>query len=96
MASRVMSCRGRTLRFNKSITSAPAARPTRGFSGVERGHVVEAHRRDAEKFADGRHRIRGELTAARAGTGHAWFSTLRRSASDMRPAACAPTASNTS
>ncbi len=35
--SRVMSWRGRTLRFSRSITSAPASRPMRAFSGSSAG-----------------------------------------------------------
>ncbi len=36
---------------------------------VRRRHVVRAHRRQAEERESGRHRVRGELAAARAGAG---------------------------
>ena len=38
----------------------------RGLRGIRRGHVVRAHRRDAEERERRRHRVRGELAAARA------------------------------
>ena len=60
VARRAGCCRSR------SITSAPACRPTSAFSRVGRRHRAAAHRRDAEELDRRGHRVGRELAAARA------------------------------
>ena len=92
----VMIWLGRKFLFSRSTASCPAWNATSGFFGSVAGMLFEAHRRDAEKFGRRRHRVGGELAAARAnsGTGNV-FETLQV-LGFILPAEWAPTASNTS
>ena len=69
IAGRVITWLGRSCRFNTSITSTPASRATRCLAGSCGRHAGAAERRDAERLADRGHGVRGELAAARPGTG---------------------------
>ena len=64
---------------------------------VERGDAVQARRADAQELERHRHRVGGELAAAgaRAGAGDV-LERVQLLARRSCPAACAPTASNTS
>ena len=70
IAVRVMIVRGRPSELRELHRPArPTAVPTSAFARIGRRHAAAAERRDAERLADDRHRVRGELAAARARAG---------------------------
>ena len=64
---------------------------------IRRGHIVEPGGADAEELEHRRHRVRGELAAARAGArARDALELVHVGVASSFPAAAAPTASKTS
>ena len=66
-ASRVSTCDGRVSSSTRRIASSPATTAACGLPGWFAGNLVQPRRADAEEVERGRHRVRGEVAAARAG-----------------------------
>ena len=65
-AARVRILLGRRSSATSFMTISPARAAAPPLRAIDRRHVVEAHRRQAQHLARHRHRVGGELAAARA------------------------------
>src|SRR5438477_7462475 len=66
IAALVMIFEGVRSRRRSSSTNSPARRPAAAFPRICRWNAGESHGRNPQEFADQRHRVRGELSAAGA------------------------------
>ena len=91
-----MICRGRRPRFSTSITSAPAARATPALSVSTAGTLALPNGEMPSTSQTVAMVLAVNWPPQAPAPGQAWRSSASSSAVGMVPAACAPTASNTS